>query len=66
MQKILDTKESKSNFDHLLWRFEVFREIECVGALENVYLPKIVKFANKIDELYASNLDIRDCIIKFD
>ena len=66
VQKSLDTKELKTNFETLVFRFEVFREIESVGALENHYLPKIEKFANKVDELYANNLDMRDCIIEFD
>ena len=33
---------------------------------EEVFLPKINKFSNEIDKFEASNLEMREIIIKFD
>ena len=65
-EKELVLKEDKVEFQKLLKRFNVFQEIESMGALEDHYLPKIDKFCGAIDAFEASNLEMRECIIKFD
>lgn len=50
----------------MLERFEVFKDIESMGAIEEYFLPKIDKFCQNIDKFEESNLEMRECIIKFD
>ena len=66
MQTDLITKETIVNFQGLLSRFDKFAEIECVMQLENTYLPKIKDFTDKINELIESNIENKECIIRFD
>ena len=41
-------------------------EIECIVKLEETYLPKIKYFTDKIDELIESNIENKECILRFD
>ena len=66
VEEQLILKEDRVEFQKLLKRFNVFQEIESMGALEDYYLPKIDKFCCAIDAFEASNLEMRECIIKFD
>ena len=66
MQADLIKKETIVNFQALLSRFDAFAEIECVMKLEETYLPKIKYFTDKIDELIESNVENKECIIRFD
>ena len=47
-------------------KFKIFSEIETIDKLQNVFLPKIYDFANKIDQMTKSNEEMTHCIRKFD
>lgn len=53
-------------FDELLGRFNVFTEVENIQKLEHLYMPRISKFCNDIGHYERSNLEMRECITKFD
>ena len=56
----------ETDFKSLLDRFNVFQELESIGALENVFMPRVYKFCAEIDRFEESNMQMRDCIKKFE
>ena len=55
MKKDLDNKESKTNFNELLERFNIFSGVENITNFREIYEPKIKEFTDNIDKLYADN-----------
>ena len=56
----------EEEFNKLLKRFDVFSEIENIERLNHYLIPKLEKFSLKTDELLASNIEMRECVQKFD
>jgi len=61
--KSLATKEVVAD---LRKRFDVFSDIETVKSMREVFMPKIKKFSDHIDHFHQSNLEMKECIKKFD
>ena len=66
LEKMVSDCESKENFNNLLNRFNVFQELESIGQLENVFIPRVLKFCGEIDRFEESNMQMRECIKKFE
>ena len=66
MGEILKTKETITNFNALKERFDQFADIENINELTNVFLPRINHVNDHIDEMKASNVEMRECISEFD
>ena len=47
-------------------RLDSFAELEHIDQLKNVLLPKVKNFGLKIDDFFESNIEMRECIKKFD
>lgn len=62
----LGTLTPKKDFNELLGRFNVFTEIENIDKLEHQYMPRIAKFDNHLTQFEQSNIEMRECISRFD
>ena len=54
--------ETKETVAVLTERFDVFSDIESMKNLREIFLPKIQEFADRVDSLDQSNIDVRECI----
>ena len=43
-------------------RFDIFSNVETIGLLKTVYLPKMAKFGDDIDKFLADNEQIRQIV----
>ena len=59
-------KEEIKSFVNLERRFNKFSDIEHIALLNDVYLPKVLKFSQMIEAFEASNQEMRESIRKFD
>ena len=59
-------KEEIKSFVNLERRFNKFSDIEHITLLNDVYLPKVLKFSQMIEDFEASNQEMRESIRKFD
>jgi hypothetical protein len=66
MGETLKTKETIANVNAFKQRFDEFSAIENINELNNVFLPKIRHLHDHIDEMTASNVEMRECISQFD
>ena len=60
------TKGSAEDLQNLTDRLNVFQDVENVWNFENIYLPRMKKFFDQVDDLHTSNSDMRECIVNFD
>lgn len=61
-----ETFETKSNFQSLKERFDIFSSIETIKEIREVFLPKIQGFLGHIDRMEDSHQMMTSCILKFD
>ena len=66
MKADIQLRETKSNFEELLERFNVFSGVENIKNFREIYEPKIKEFTENIEKLYKDNQDVKNCIIQFD
>lgn len=60
------TKETIANFSVLEARFNRFTDIETIDKLLNLYMPKIEKLSNNLDEYERQNTDTQECVKQLD
>ena len=62
----LKTKGNDDELQDLISRFNIFQDVENIYNFKNIYLPRMKKFFDSVDDLLQSNADMREIIIDFD
>lgn len=56
----------EEDFNKLVFRFNTFSDIENIDRLNKYLIPKLEKFSAKCDDLIESNIQMKECVQKFD
>ena len=62
----MQTKASKVEHTSLLNRFNIFSGVENIKHFREHYVPKLEAWEQQIEDLLESNMEVRECIVKFD